>query len=76
MELTPEKIEILHSAGVVLKTDTLKSIRESIGLTEKAMAGEMGLKPYHYSMLESGQWKVKFLHLKSAMNVARAIKSF
>lgn len=57
--------------GLVTKTDTLKGYRLMLNLTVKAMAGEMGMLPYHYEMFESGQWKVKTNHLKAAANIVR-----
>ena len=59
----------LDKLGLVKKTDTLKSIREMVGLTPKAMAGEMGISNHHYNRLESGVWRTKSYHLKAAKNI-------
>lgn len=72
-ELTEENIRKLHKAGFVLKTDTLLSLRELSGLTQKAMAAEMGMKLYQYDKFERGVWKPKFIHLKAALMVVRLL---
>lgn len=65
----------LNRAGFVKKGDTLLMYRQMSGLTLKAFAGEMGMRPHHYEMLETGKWKVKFHQLKAALNVVRLLYS-
>lgn len=63
----------IHRLGMVKKGDTLLGFRQMSFLTLKAFAGEMGMRPYDYAMLEAGKWKVKHHHLKAALNIVRLI---
>ncbi len=68
-------VDDIDKASFVKKGETLESIRTMVGLNTKAMAGELGLRHYHYLKLEAGEWKTPFYHLKAAKNVVRWIYS-
>lgn len=68
-------MDAINRAGFVKKGDTLLGYRQMSGLTLKAFAGEMGMKPHYYEMLETGKWKVRHFHLKAALNIVRLIYS-
>lgn len=76
MPLTPEQHLTVRRAGMVLKTDTLKSLRLEAGLTEKAMAGELGIKLYHLQNMEAGEWPTKFATMKAAAQIVRIMLLF
>ncbi len=63
-----------NQVGLVNKTDTLKGFREMTGLTVAAFAGEMGIREDAYERLERDAWRVKFYHLKAALNIVRILE--
>lgn len=71
-DLSAEEEDKFHKLGLLLKTDTLRSLREKIGLTRKAMAREMGMEELQYIKAEEKERQPTY-HLKAALNVMRIL---